>query len=243
MALEGEAHEEEQQEEREILLPNCTIATHCVLKNDVTRFTLCFENDEDPYKETVGELINQRDDDGKSPLDIAATLGRLQMIKELIARGADVNSVTEKGFCALHYAASWGHVEVLKVLIGHNANLQQRNVHNERPRETALRYNQTECVDFLDWAEAKVALQETIRTTIETLQDPEKVQGRFTKEDKSILQNTCKEKNEWMENTPDATTQDFITQKATLEEVIGPILLKLTEPRDEPPPKGQKKSK
>lgn len=97
MALEGEGQEEEQQEEKEILLPNSTIVTHCILKNDVARFTLCFENDEDPYKETVGELINQRDEDGKSPLDIASTLGRSEITKELIARGADVNSVTEKG--------------------------------------------------------------------------------------------------------------------------------------------------
>ena len=46
----------------------------------------------------------------------------------------------------------------------------------------------------------------------------------------AILQNTCKEKSEWVENTPGATTQDFIEQKEQFDEITGPILLKLTEP-------------
>lgn len=56
------------------------------------------------------------------------------------------------GYCPLHHAAAWGHLDVLKILVEFNANLQQRNRHGERARETALRYNQTECVNFLDWA-------------------------------------------------------------------------------------------
>ena len=88
---------EEPQEEPEILLPNTTIVTHCILKNDIPRFAKCFEDDTDPYKETITELLNTRDDDGKAPLDVASTLGRTEMIKELIQRGADVSSVTARG--------------------------------------------------------------------------------------------------------------------------------------------------
>ena len=58
------------------------------------------------------------------------------------------------GYSPLHHAAAWGRVGVLKVLVEFNVNLQQRNRHGERGRETAARYNQTECVDFLDWAGA-----------------------------------------------------------------------------------------
>lgn len=229
---------DDSQPEIEILLPNTTIVTHCILKDDIPRLTKSFEDDNDPFKETIGELINQRDSDGKSPLDIAATLGRVEMTKELIQRGADVNSVTPRGYCALHHAAAWGKLDVIKVLFENHCNLQQRNVHNERPRETAVRYNRTECVDFLDWGEAKVALLDTAKQTQETVQDPEKVQGRLTKEDKTIAMNSCKEKMEWVDSNPGATTQDFIEQKAQLDEVLGPILLKLTEP---PPEKPEKK--
>ncbi|KAJ8300015.1 hypothetical protein KUTeg_021534 [Tegillarca granosa] len=227
----------ESEPEVEILLPNTTIVTHCVLKNDTERLTKSFEDPEDPYKESVEELINTRGEDGKAPLDLAATLGRIDFTKELIQRGADVNATTVKGFCALHHAAAWGRIGVLKVLVEANANLQQRNIHNERPRETALRYEKIECVDYLDWAEAKVSLLDTIRTAQETITDPEKVQGRLTKEDKNIVVNTCKEKTEWIETTADATTQDFISQKQAIDEVFAPILQKLNEP---PPEKLEK---
>lgn len=239
---EGQSGEEEPAEEVEVLLPNTTIVTHCVLKNDVERLVKCFESDEDPYKETVAELINERDENGKSPLDVAATLGRVDIAKELITRGAEVNSVTTKGYCALHHASAWGRIGILQVLIEAQAELQQRNTNNERPRETALRYNQTECVDYLDWAEAKVSLQDAIRTAQETIADPEKVQGRLTKDDKNLTLNTCKEKTEWVENTTDATTQDFLLQKQAFDEIMAPIYLKLSEPV-ETPQKGQKKSR
>ena len=89
--------EDTEEEVVEVLLPNTTIVTHCVLKNDVERLQKSFEDDTDPYKETVQELINARGQDGKSPLDLAATLGRVDMAKELLQRGAEINSVTSKG--------------------------------------------------------------------------------------------------------------------------------------------------
>ncbi|KAL4218689.1 ankyrin repeats protein [Mactra antiquata] len=174
----------EEEEAVEILLPNTTIVTHCILRNDIPRLTKSFEDDTDPFKENIAELINERDSDGKAPLDIASTLGRAEMTRELLQRGADVNAVTPKGFCALHHAAAWGRLEVIKILVEFNCNLQQKTIHGERARETAVRYNHSECVDFLDWAEAKVALVDLVKQTQETLQDPEKVQGRLTKEDK-----------------------------------------------------------
>ena len=97
MTLQESDNQEETQDEIEILLPNTTIVTHCILKDDIPRLTKSFEDDSDPFKETIAELINQRDSDGKSPLDIASTLGRTDMARELLQRGADVNSVTPKG--------------------------------------------------------------------------------------------------------------------------------------------------
>lgn len=107
---------EEPQEEVEILLPNTTIVTHCILKDDIPRLQKSFEDETDPFKETIAELINQRDCDGKSPLDIAATLGRVNMARELLQRGADVNAVTPKGlpddlfFCCCCFLRSVGKV-------------------------------------------------------------------------------------------------------------------------------------
>ena len=38
-----------------------------------------------------------RDDQARSPLDIASALGRTEMVRELLARGAEVNAATVKG--------------------------------------------------------------------------------------------------------------------------------------------------
>ena len=63
-----------------------------------------------------------------------------------------LNLLQSSGYSCLHYAALWGRIPVVKMLIEHGADLQQRNSHGERAREAAVRYNQEECIDFLDWA-------------------------------------------------------------------------------------------
>lgn len=47
----------------------------------------------------------------------------------------------------------------------------------------------------------------------------------------NVALNACKEKFDWMESTPEATTQDFIVQKQILEEALAPVNQKLSEPR------------
>lgn len=234
----GSRNEGEEEEETEQLLPDTTIVTHCIYKNDPQRLVKCFEDDTDPYKEEIAELLNERDDDGKSPLDVAACLGRIELTRELLHRGADINEFTQKGYSCLHFAAAWGRLPVLKLHIEHGGNLQQRNTHGERPRETAMRYTQMECVDYLDWAEAKAMLQECIRTTQESITDADKaVAGRITKEERNIALNTCKEKQEWLDNSPEPTTQDFLSHRVALLEICTPVVQKLSEP----PPERQEK--
>ncbi|XP_041370185.1 ankyrin repeat domain-containing protein 45-like [Gigantopelta aegis] len=233
MTPDGEVVEEEETA-KEVLLPDTTIVTHCIYKNDLIRFTECFENEEDPYKETVQDLMNERDDDGKSPLDIAAILGRSDLSRELLTRGALLDNISEKGYCAWHYAAAWGSVDVLKVLFDFSANFQQKNAFGERARETALRYSKTECVDFLDWAEAKIHLIDLIKTVQESVTDLTKTQGVITKEEKNIAVNCCKEKNEWLEVTTDATTQDFISQRESMDIIVAPIMQKINDPPEKP---------
>ena len=76
---------------------NINIALYCTLKGKVERFIQCFEDEKDEFHDTVTELVNQRGDDGKSPLDMAATLGRVEMVKELITRGSEVCAVSSQG--------------------------------------------------------------------------------------------------------------------------------------------------
>ncbi|CAH1785667.1 unnamed protein product [Owenia fusiformis] len=217
---------------------NLNIVMRCAMKGNVTRFIKCFEDEEDEHHETVEAFINTRNAESRCPLDVATMLGRVPMVQELITRGAEINSTTKKGYSSLHRAAAWGRVECLKVLVDNGWDLQQRNCHNERAREVALRYDQSECVDYLDWAEAKQNLINTINAMRETLSDPEKVQGRIARDDKNVANGSCSEKSDWLENTPDATTNDFIMQKENLDELLAPIWQKLSEP---PPERTEKK--
>ena len=73
------------------------IAMRCVMKSLTQRFAKCFDDEEDPFHDTVEGQMNERDENGKSPLDFGAILGRIEMLKELLPRGAEVNSVPEKG--------------------------------------------------------------------------------------------------------------------------------------------------
>lgn len=216
------------------------IALKYAYKGDANRIIKAFEDAEDPYNEVIQDQIHVRSekDDGRTPLDVAAMLGRTDYVKQLVERGVDVNAVSSKGYTALHRAAAWGKIEALKPLVEADANLQLKTDSGERAREVALRYNQTECVDYLDWAEAKVALLDAIKNLRETVADPEKVQGRLTKDDKNISLTACNEKQDWVDTTQDATTQDFILQKQELDDVLAPVWIKLTEP---PPEKPEKK--
>lgn len=60
-------------------------------------------------------------------LQEAAMAGHLEVVRVLLARGADVSLQDNQGFTPLH-AASWnGHLEVIDLLLAHNAALEARN--------------------------------------------------------------------------------------------------------------------
>ena len=96
-ALNSEAGDAAEEEVETITPEDTNIALHCVYKDNLERFLKCFEDEEDAFHEAVNEQINERDEFGKSPLELAAILGRVTMIKELATRGAEVNAVTVKG--------------------------------------------------------------------------------------------------------------------------------------------------
>jgi ankyrin repeat protein len=58
-----------------------------------------------------------RDQDGSTPLHVAAKKGFKESVKLLIKRGADVTSMDENGYMALHLAAEEGHLSVVELMI------------------------------------------------------------------------------------------------------------------------------
>ena len=66
-------------------------------KGDVERLRELFEDPESLYSTDPSQALNKRDAEGKSALDIAAMLGRKEMVRELLERGAHINSQTKRG--------------------------------------------------------------------------------------------------------------------------------------------------
>ena len=64
---------------------------------DIERLRELFEDPESIFCTDPVQTLNKRDKDGKSALDIAAMLGRKEIVRELLERGAQINSQTKKG--------------------------------------------------------------------------------------------------------------------------------------------------
>lgn len=86
----------------------------------------------------------------RSPLVWAVIGGRIDIVKLLLAHGADLNSHSEgKKITPLHYAAGAGDIEILRALISRGADQFSIDESNSSPLATAAYYNQTEVVHVL----------------------------------------------------------------------------------------------
>ncbi|XP_053325457.1 ankyrin repeat domain-containing protein 45 isoform X2 [Spea bombifrons] len=213
----------------EILSPASSASPflRCVLEGDIQALQLLFENEQ---HEQAQQLLSEQDLLGRNPLFLACILGRTDVVKELVKRGADVNQQTARGYLPLHCAAAWGQLEVLKTLVELGTDITAVNFQGEKACQVASRYNKTECIDFLNWDEAKHALKTYISFIQQTMADPERVHVKLLKDEKVQVNKACKAKTEWLEHTKNPTTQDFIEQKSQLEAAVQVVLTKLNTP-------------
>ncbi|KAM3870880.1 kinase D-interacting substrate of 220 kDa B isoform 2-T2 [Diretmus argenteus] len=72
--------------------------------------------------------VDSRSDNGQTPLMVAAEQGSLEILQELIRRGANVNLDDVDCWTALISAAKEGHIEVVRELLENNANLEHRDM-------------------------------------------------------------------------------------------------------------------
>uniref|UniRef100_A0A5S6KT41 Iroquois-class homeodomain protein irx-3 n=1 Tax=Xenopus tropicalis TaxID=8364 RepID=A0A5S6KT41_XENTR len=166
--------------------PTINTVLECTLKDDLQALKLLFEDPSEPEK--VTDLLLKKDFMGRNVLFPACILGRCEVVKELIKYGASVNSLTSRGYSPLHCAAAWGQLDMLKTLVEMGADIKACNFCNEKAYEIAIRYNKTECADFLAWAEAKLELKIYISFVHQSITDLEKLQGKLNKEYKVCKQ-------------------------------------------------------
>ena len=84
---------------------------------------------------------------GETVLMLAALKGQLQLVNQLIEKGAEVN---KQGWTALHYAASGGgHVDVMRALLENHAYIDAESPNGTTPLMMAAQYGSPDVVKLL----------------------------------------------------------------------------------------------
>ncbi|XP_027790861.2 ankyrin repeat domain-containing protein 45 [Marmota flaviventris] len=221
--------DEESQQSKAASLENPLLRP--LLTGDIEGLRRIFEDPEDPHHDHAMELLLEEDIVGRNLLYAACMAGQNDVIRALAKYGVNLNEKTTGGYTLLHCAAAWGRLETLKALVELDVDIEALNYNDERARDVAARYSQTECVEFLDLADARLALKKYMTKVTLTITDPEKGPGKLLKEDKNIVLGACRAKNEWLETHPDASIDELFEQKQLLEDIVTPILVKMTMPR------------
>ncbi|KAJ8789202.1 hypothetical protein J1605_004943 [Eschrichtius robustus] len=147
---EDDNEEEESKEAEETATINPLLPP--ALTGDVEGLQKIFEDPENPHHEQAMQLLLEEDIVGRNLLYAACMAGQSDVIRALAKYGVNLNEKTTRGYTLLHCAAAWGRLETLKALVELDVDIESLNFQEERARDVAARYSQTECVEFLDWA-------------------------------------------------------------------------------------------
>ncbi|KFO28490.1 Sodium/hydrogen exchanger 11 [Fukomys damarensis] len=225
LCFSQEEEKEESQEPEETGIENPLVKP--ALTGDIEGLQKIFEDPENPHHKDAMQLLLEEDTIGRNLLYAACMAGQSDVIRALAKYGVNLNEKTARGYSLLHCAAAWGRLETLKALVELDVDIEALNFREEKARDVAARYSQTECVEFLDWADARLALKKYIAKVSLTITDSEKGPGRLLKEDKNTILNACRVKNEWLETHPEASINELFEQRQNLEDIVTPIFTKM----------------
>ncbi len=99
--------------------------------------------------------INIPDVFGETPLLKAIKKGQIEQVENLIAQGADVNSINTFDESVLMVAVMTGNLEIVKLLVDAGADIHYKNIYNESAFTIAKKYKFTEIIFFLADANAR----------------------------------------------------------------------------------------
>ena len=107
-----------------------------------------------------GADINQKDN--MTALHVASMNDRLNIVKVLIQRGADVNCRTGSGSTPLMLASRYGYLDIVKELLSNGANINLLNNNSQTALHLAAYCEQLSCVQCLLLNDANVFIKDNM---------------------------------------------------------------------------------
>lgn len=96
-----------------------------------------------------GAMVDSSDQDGNTPLMVAAKIGNPRIVTLLLAHNPEINKKNKEGNTALMIAAEHGQVFVAEQLIANGAEQNSKNAQGLAPLEIAKRNGHAAVVDLL----------------------------------------------------------------------------------------------
>ncbi|MFZ8864832.1 MAG: ankyrin repeat domain-containing protein, partial [Rickettsiales bacterium] len=116
-------------------------------------------------KIATADLVNQTNDNGSSLLSIAASVGHLTLVEDLITKGATIDHTNKWNNTALHLASARGFTQIVQLLIDRGISLNDQNEDGNTALHLAVQKNHIEIVQTLIAAGAKLTLQNNVGNT------------------------------------------------------------------------------
>lgn len=100
--------------------------------------------------------VDPRNANDETPLMLAALKGQTELVRQLIARDADVN---KPGWAPLHYAATHGHLAIMELLLELHAFIDAQSPNGTTPLMMAAHYGTPAAVKLLLEAGADIDMR------------------------------------------------------------------------------------
>ena len=105
--------------------------------SDEIRSAIQSANDDDVRSLMASCAVDVPDGEASTPLIWAAANDRQELLRWLIAQGANVNHQNRYGYCGLHFAGQNKLAEIASILLGAGADTELRDAYGNTPLWTA----------------------------------------------------------------------------------------------------------
>ena len=120
-----------------------------LISNDIPVITRMLDED--------SALVNQRDDKGRTPIDLAVSRSSTEVVEFLIQRGANINKHEDVyGSTPLLQVVARDRKEIAEILLRHGVDITMKNDAGETAYSFAVALGRTEIAEMLRSASSRL---------------------------------------------------------------------------------------